>query len=223
MESKVESVERASEMQLNKVFNQIDRLQRQVDAEAQKFDSLVNRTVRIGEELTVYKKAMVEEIGMTKEDFYTRLDLLNKKIKKTNSTVTKCKEQNDILLDRVDEFREHILKIESQAIRIDESLDETKQRKLDQKTYDKAMSEMQGTVSQLQKRIEFDEHETHQFADFILRYMPLMTQNSVVENLNQCLDSRQLEKLMNFNIARLAEYEQNLRTKLVNLLHIRET
>ena len=75
-------------------------------------------------------------------------------------------------------------------MRIDESLDETKQRKLDQKTYDKAMSEMQGTVSQLQKRIEFDEHETHQFADFILRYMPLMTQNSVVENLNQCLDSR---------------------------------
>ena len=56
---------------------------------------------------------MVEEMGMTKEDFYTRLDLLNKKIKKTNSTVTKCKEQNDILLDRVDEFREHVLKIES--------------------------------------------------------------------------------------------------------------
>ena len=28
---------------------------------------------------------------------------------------------------------------------------------------------------------------------------------------------------MNFNTARLTEYEQNLRTKLVNLLHIRET
>lgn len=99
-------------MQLNKVFNQIDRLQRQVDAEAQKFDSLVGRTVRIGEELQSYKKAMVEEVGMVKEDFYTRLDLLNTKIKKTNSTVSKCKEQNDILLDRIDEFREHLQYIE---------------------------------------------------------------------------------------------------------------
>jgi|TARA_B110000285_G_scaffold167493_1_gene187218 hypothetical protein len=101
-------------------------LQRQVDAEAQKFDGLVNRTIRIGEELGVYKKGMVEEMGMVKEDFYTRLALLDKKIKKTNSIVSKCKEQNDILLDRVDEFRDHVMRVESSTMRIDESLDETK-------------------------------------------------------------------------------------------------
>ena len=32
-------------------------------------------------------------------------------------------------------------------MRIDESLDETKSKKLDQKTYDKTMTEMQGIVN----------------------------------------------------------------------------
>ena len=49
-----------------------------------------------------------------------------------------------------------------------------------------------------------------------------MMQNSIVENLNSCLDPKAIELLMTYNIGKMTEFEASLRTKMVNLLHIRE-
>jgi hypothetical protein len=95
-------------------------MNRQSQAESERFKSLNDKIIYIHEELRAYKANMVEEVSMTKEDFYTRLATLDKKISKTKSVVSKCKESNDILLDKIDDYREHLLNVEKSTIIIDE-------------------------------------------------------------------------------------------------------
>jgi len=42
-------------------------------------------------------------------------------------------------------------------------------------------------LSQIFKRLQFDENEVHRFGEYVMKYMPLMLQNAVSENLNSCL------------------------------------
>ena len=80
---------------------------------------------------------MVEELQMCREDFYVRLDLLDKRIKKTNSIVSKCKESNDILLDKIDSYKEQLIRVEKHTVELDADLEETKFKKLDKIIYEK--------------------------------------------------------------------------------------
>jgi hypothetical protein len=46
---------------------------------------------------------------MVREDYFVRMDGLDKRINKTKGIVSKCKESNDILLDKIDGYREQLI------------------------------------------------------------------------------------------------------------------
>ena len=67
------------------------------------------------------------------------------------------------------------------------------QKKLDIRVYNDQMDEMKDLVNQMTKRLTFDEYEFQNFGEYVCRYMPIMFQNCVTENLNSCLDAKALE------------------------------
>jgi len=50
----------------------------------------------------------------------------------------------------------------------------------------------------MQKRLYFDEGEIHMFGEYMLRYVPILLQNTLTENFNACLDPISLQYFKNF-------------------------
>ena len=55
-----------------------------------------------------------------------------------------------------------------------------------------------GIVDQIQKRLYFDEEEIQMFGEYMLRYVPIMLQNTLTENFNACLDPVSLQYYKKF-------------------------
>jgi hypothetical protein len=56
------------------------------------------------DELIQYKSNMVEEMQMHNEDLFAKMDSINTKIKTTKNKVSKCVEQNELTLEKLDDF-----------------------------------------------------------------------------------------------------------------------
>jgi hypothetical protein len=56
------------------------------------------------DELINYKYNMVEEMAMHNEDLYSKMNSINTKIKVTKNKVSKCVEQNELTLEKLDDF-----------------------------------------------------------------------------------------------------------------------
>jgi len=54
----------------------------------------------------------------------------------------------------------------------------------------------------LQKRLYFSEEEILSFGEYMMRYVPIMLQNLLIENFNACLDPKSLKLFKEFSIAK---------------------
>lgn len=72
---------------------------------------------------------------------------------------------------------------------------ECQDTKLDEKVYDREIGGILDQMSQLTRRQACSEDEAREFADFMLRYTPLLFHNTISEHLNSCLDSKHLTRL----------------------------
>lgn len=62
--------------------------------------------------------------------------------------------------------------------------------KLDKKVYHGTVDGIVEQVGQFTRRLSNDEEESREFADFVLRYTPLMFHSAISKTLNSCLDSK---------------------------------
>lgn len=99
---------------------------------------------------------------------------------------------------------------------------EMQQVKVDKLMFGRRTEELQGEIHQLRKRLQYDEEENKVFADFLLRYMPVLFQLTLIENLNECIDGRGLELLKDFQARKQEEYLELAYSKIVPMNHIRE-
>lgn len=76
-----------------------------------------------------------------------------------------------------------------------EKIKECQETKLDEKIYDREIGGIFDQMNQLNRRQAVGEDEAREFADFMLRYTPLITHNTITEHLNSCLDSKNLTRL----------------------------
>ena len=60
--------------------------------------------------------------------------------------------------------------------------------------FDKSHKQLEGDLTQLEKRLKFHETESRDFGKYILRYNPIIMQKCIIENLNACLDTPSLVK-----------------------------
>jgi hypothetical protein len=67
---------------------------------------------------------------------------------------------------------------------------ETRDTKLDAKTYEKQIYEITQGLNLVEKRLTYDEHENKEMANFFLRQLPQLLQNEIVETFNFALDGK---------------------------------
>ena len=73
-----------------------------------------------------------------------------------------------------------------------------RENKLNTQRFDDRMEQIDDLFSSLMKRIQHDEKENKEIGEYILRYVPLLIQNSLFENLNSFLDYDQLIQLKEY-------------------------
>ena len=66
--------------------------------------------------------------------------------------------------------------------------------KLDAKVHNQVKESLDSQIIAINKRLEHEATQVRHFGNFFLRYMPVMFQISVSENLNHCLDVEALTK-----------------------------
>lgn len=91
-----------------------------------------------------------------------------------------------------------VQQLEITAKDLGEKIKECLDTKLDEKVYDREIGGILDQMNQISRRQGVGEDEAREFADFMLRYTPLITHNTITEHLNSCLDARHLTRLQTF-------------------------
>lgn len=90
---------------------------------------------------------------------------------------------------------------------MDQMTRELKTGKLDATVFEKAMQPIVRLMGQFEKRVTHDEQEKHEFGDFVIRYTPVMIQNTVAETLKNCLGADGLNGLNGWLDEKAEEHE----------------
>ena len=112
---------------------------------------------------------------MHNEDLFAKMDQIYTKIKVTKNKVSKCVEQNELTLEKLDDFQRDLNKNSQWCQEIDDATVELYKKKLDIRKYEAEISEVNASMLQLQKRVTLDESEFQSFGEFVCRYIPIMT------------------------------------------------
>ena len=107
-----------------------------------------------------------------------------------DDAVAKVNHSHDILTLKHEDLSGITQTLELVTKDLGEKVTECMETKLDESIYDKEMNRVLDHMNQLDRRLAVGEEEAREFADFVLRYTPLLTHNTITEHLNSCLDSK---------------------------------
>ena len=88
------------------------------------------------------------------------------------------------------------------------SIEQLYEQKLDTKVHIKDKTNLDSQIIAMNKRLEHEAGQVKHFGNFFLRYMPVMFQIAVSENLNNCLDVESLTKFHVYQEGKIQEYKQ---------------
>ena len=95
-------------------------------------------------------------------------------------------------------------------------------KKLDAKVYHTKFNHIVGIVDQLKKRLYFDEQENHMFGEYMLRYMPVLLNNTLTEAFCSCLDPISLQYFKVYLSKKNVELREIHKDKLNLMQFVRE-
>lgn len=155
-------------------------------------DNLEVLTLRVHEEqlhLRDYKLAQAESFEMVRADLEHHLLRQQEKNDVTDQRVYTCQAS-------VDKMRGELRAVSKEFARINETLKDLQSEishleasKVDEVAHKKQINAFEQEQNRCVKRLDRDEAESRQFGNFFLRYLPVMIQTAISENLNQCLST----------------------------------
>lgn len=193
-----------------------------MQAESQKYEKASDQIFAVETELRQYKKQMVETMAMHTEDLAGKMQQVTRKMMQVKQTVDKVNEANAIVQFKVEDTHQNLEELALKTEDLQVNLEDLRKRKLDAVIYDKEVDELQDIVDQLRKRQLFGEDEAREFADFMLRYMPVLFLNQMTEGFNSCLGAQQLEMYMCYQQKRALQMKATLKERMIPANHMRD-
>ena len=95
---------------------------------------------------------------------------------------------------------------------------ELRERKLEASEAKSKFEKLETLTGLMEKRLAYDEHEMHEFGQFIVRYLPLRFHNTISEILSKCLDSKGIERIRDLTNQKEEEFKflKNPKFDLIN-------
>ena len=93
----------------------------------------------------------------------------------------------------VNENANQMDKIKINAKQLRKEVEDIREIKLNHEIFYKKVDYTDGWIDSLEKRLKFQEHESLQALNFVIRHIPLMFNNVLVESFNSCLNTSALE------------------------------
>lgn len=119
---------------------------------------------------------------MLDEDFHNKVYFLKENQIEVDMKVNSFASTINDLAENLQTSNDRLNKLNIQLDTLDEAVKDIDEKKLNEKVFDLRIAKFNTIIQQLQKRVNHDEFQLQEFAEFTIRYMPMKLQNQMTTN-----------------------------------------
>lgn len=137
---------------------------------------------------------------MHDEEFHQRIVVVDDIQHEMKIQMKRVMTANARLQEQLSDQRNLLNKFEISTEQLDIQVQTQQEKKIDAKLFENKMVHMKNIVQNLEKRMNHGENEMREFGEYMIRYMPLLLQNLITDNLigsiNNSLGLRNLQQIL---------------------------